>query len=88
MIVTATVDIAHFPPQSLVTLGEDLEWWAEDPTLAKYMQTLSPDVGITPWQPSRVKDVYEHVKMYVPSLNTVAVEDEANAPPKGRKIVY
>lgn len=63
-----------FPPKSLVTLGEDLKWWAEDAALARYLQILSPQLGITPSEPSRVMEVYQAVRVLVPTLTSVGVE--------------
>lgn len=75
VIVTATIDVKGFPSKSLVTLDEDLNWWAEDAALAKYMQALSPILEPTPAQPSRVMEMYQLTKLMVPSLNSVAIED-------------
>lgn len=80
MIVHATVNVAGFPPDSLVTLGEDLRWWAEDPRLAEYLQTLSPVLYVTPSAPSRVTEMYEGAKLFVPSLTSVGVETYDDPP--------
>lgn len=76
VILHATVDINGYPSQTLVTLGEDLAWWAVDSGVAKYLQALSPVLGITPSQPSRVVEMYKAVRKLEPTLKLVKVEDE------------